>query len=73
MQIHSRRIRRELDKLVQSEHDVDVTPLKGRSGFRLRVGGYQVIFERDEADRSINVLRIGPRGDVDKELGGRHD
>ena len=49
---------------------IDVTPLRGRPGLRLRVGPWRVIFERDEEARKIDVLRIGPRGDVYKELGG---
>ena len=36
----------------------------GRPGFRLRIGGWRVIFERHEEAREIDVLRIGPRGDV---------
>ena len=44
--------------------------LRGRPGLRLRVGPWRVIFERDEEARKIDVLRIGPRGDVYKELGG---
>ena len=42
-------------------------PLRGRPGFRLRVGTWRVIFERDEEAQTIDVLRIGPRGDVYKE------
>ena len=44
--------------------------LLGRPDLRLRVGPWRVIFERDEKARKIDVLRIGPRGDVYKELGG---
>ena len=44
--------------------------LRGGPGLRLRVGPWRVIFERDEKARKIDVLRIGPRGDVYKELGG---
>ena len=63
------RVRGELDKLAQNPggKDIDVTPLRGRSGFRLRVGTWRVIFERDEAARKIDVLSIGSRGDVYKE------
>jgi mRNA interferase RelE/StbE len=66
------RVRGELDKLAQNpgRRDIDVTPLRGRPGLRLRVGPWRVIFERDEEARKIDVLRIGPRGDVYKELGG---
>ena len=39
-------------------------PLRGRPGFRLRIGGWRVIFDRHEEAREIDVLRIGPRGDV---------
>ena len=63
------RVRDELDKLAQNPggQDIDVTPLRGRTGFRLRVGTWRVIFERDEEARKIEVLRIAPRGDVYKK------
>ena len=59
-------MRDELEKLVQDpdRQDIDVTRLKGRPGLRLRVGSWRVIFRRDEKAREINVLRIGPRGDI---------
>ena len=65
----ARRVRGELDKLAQNPggRDIDVTPLRARPGFRLRGGPWRVIFERDEEVRKIDVLRIGPRGDVYKE------
>ena len=65
----ARRVRGELDKLAQNPggQDIDVTPLRARPGFRLRVGPWRVIFERDEETRKIDVLRIGPRGDAYKE------
>ena len=68
----ARRVRGELDKLAQNpgRRDIDVTSLRGRPGLRLRVGPWRVIFERDEEARKIDVLRIGPRGDIYKELGG---
>ena len=40
----------------------NVRALKGRLGFRLRVGDWRVIFER-EAD-GIFVLAVGARGSV---------
>ena len=68
----ARRVRGELDKLAQNPggRGFDVTPLRGRPGFRLRVGAWRIIFERDEEARKIDVLRIGPRGDVYKRAGG---
>ena len=58
------RIRRELDELAESpdKRDSDVRPLRGRPGFRLRVGEMRIIFERDDDARVIDVLRIVPRG-----------
>jgi len=62
----AQRIRHQLSSLAEDplRRDVDVTALTNRSGFRLRVGGRRVIFERDDAMRCIDVLRVGPRGDV---------
>ena len=60
----ARHVRDELEKLTQDpdRRDIDVTRLQGRPGFRLRVGGWRVIFMRDDKTREINVLRIGSRG-----------
>ena len=62
------RIRRELDKLAESpdRRDSDIRPLRGRPGFRLRVGEARIIFERDDGTRVIDVLRIAPRGQAYK-------
>ena len=62
----ARRIRSQLAKLADDpgRRDVDVDALTSRPGFRLRVGGRRVIFELDDETSRINVLRIGPRGDV---------
>ena len=61
-----RRIRRELDKLAENpeRRDIDVAILRGRSGYRLRVGDTRIIFERDNEARIIDVLRIATRGQV---------
>ncbi len=60
----AQRIRRALDRLAEDpdRRDVDVAPLEGRPGYRLRVGGFRVIFERDDRACVIVVLRIAPRG-----------
>ncbi|MDE2716570.1 MAG: type II toxin-antitoxin system RelE/ParE family toxin [Chloroflexota bacterium] len=59
-----RRIRRELDKLAETpeRRDIDVAKLRGRTGYRLRVGDYRIIFERDNKAGIIDVLRIASRG-----------
>ena len=62
------RIRTVLNRLAQDPDapELDVYPLHGRSGFRLRVGDRRVIFERHDVERTIHVLRIGSRGDIYK-------
>jgi mRNA interferase RelE/StbE len=40
--------------------------LKGRSGYRLRVGDYRVIMEIKREERLFVITNIGPRGDVYK-------
>ena len=62
------RIRGELNKLAMApdREDLDIARLKGRSGYRMRVGGARLIFERDDGAHVIDVLRIAPRGDVYK-------
>nr|WP_321457244.1 type II toxin-antitoxin system RelE/ParE family toxin [uncultured Cohaesibacter sp.] len=46
--------------------DLDVKQLAGRDGFRLRVGDYRVLYDRDDEIRILSIEKIGPRGDVYK-------
>ena len=45
---------------------LDVYPLKGREGFRLRVGQYRIIYTKQEHQLIIEIVEIRPRGDVYK-------
>ena len=45
---------------------LDVKKLKGASGYRMRVGQWRVIFDRDDTVKIISIERVGPRGDVYK-------
>lgn len=45
---------------------IDVKPLKSRSGWRLRVGDYRVLFLVDRENKVFVVTRIGSRGDIYK-------
>lgn len=38
--------------------------LQGRDGYRLRVGGWRVIYEIQNEQLVILVLRVAPRGEV---------
>ena len=42
----------------------NVKKLRGREGYRLRVGDWRVIYEIRDEELIILVLRIGPRGEV---------
>ena len=45
---------------------LDVNRLQGEPFFRLRVGDWRVIFDRQDALRIIAIERIKPRGDAYK-------
>jgi len=61
----ARLIRGRFDQVVEDPMRApNVKPLKGRPGFRLRVGDWRVIYELDHARRRLVVLDIGPRGSV---------
>jgi len=46
--------------------ELDVAPLRGRPGFRLRMGGWRAIYRVDDDRLIVLVLDIGARGDVYK-------
>ena len=65
---NAQRIRHTLDRLVTNpaRRDVDIVALKGRRGFRIRVGDFRILFSRDDEKQIIDVLRIVPRGQAYK-------
>ncbi len=46
--------------------DLDIIPLSGSPYWRLRVGGWRIIYQRQDILRILSVERIGARGDVYK-------
>ena len=61
------KIREKIDLLAtdRSNESLDVKPMAGSDGlYRLRVGGWRVIFSEDGV--ILSILKIGPRGDVYK-------
>lgn len=46
--------------------ELDIKKLEGEPGWRLRVGGWRVIFDRQDAVRIIAIEKIKPRGDAYK-------
>lgn len=61
-----RRIRAKIDALARdpSAPNNNVKALKGRPGFRLRVGDWRVIYDLDRGRLVVLVIDIGPRGGV---------
>ena len=45
---------------------LDIDVLKGREGFRLRVGQYRIIYTRRDDRLIIEVVKIRQRGDIYK-------
>ena len=64
------RIREAIEGLLQTPPKGDIKPLEGRpSGrYRLRVGGYRVIYRYDHDGVMVvlYILDVGPRGDIYK-------
>jgi mRNA interferase RelE/StbE len=46
--------------------DLDVSPLQGRPGFRLRIGRWRALYTIEQSRLLILVMTIGARGDVYK-------
>lgn len=38
--------------------------LKGRDGYRLRIGAYRVVYAIDDRERTVTILDLGHRRDV---------
>lgn len=45
---------------------LDIKPLTGMERFRLRVGDWRIIFDRQDTVKVIAIEKIKPRGDVYK-------
>ena len=58
------RIIKALEQLSNEPPEGDIKSMIGRDGYRLRVGGYRVLF--DIIDNEIAVYEIGLRGQVYK-------
>ncbi len=59
------RIERRLANVAEApERARGIVRLEGRSGYRLRVGDWRVIFEIDRGALVILVLRVASRGEV---------
>jgi mRNA interferase RelE/StbE len=59
-------IRAKITEIAQDPYAThnNVTKLVGRPGYRLRVGDWRVIYELQNEQLVLLVLKIGPRGEV---------
>ncbi|WP_295888995.1 type II toxin-antitoxin system RelE/ParE family toxin [uncultured Thiohalocapsa sp.] len=64
--VDRKRILTALEQLARSPRsiDLDTKRLEGRNGFRLRVGGWRVLYDLDDDRLIVLVLQIGSRGDA---------
>ncbi len=60
------RIREKLSILAEAPYapNANVTKLQNRPGYRLRVGDWRVIYDIEDRELRILVLKIAPRGEV---------
>ena len=58
------RVRRAIDGLADDPRPPGCTKLRGRAGWRIRVGDYRVLYQVDDDARVVTVLRAGHRRDV---------
>ena len=58
------RVRDAIRALAQDPRPPGCLKLKGREGWRIRVGDYRVIYEIDEKRQVVTILHIGHRRDV---------
>ncbi|MBS4027353.1 MAG: type II toxin-antitoxin system RelE/ParE family toxin [Ignavibacteriales bacterium] len=58
------RIRDEIRLLAENPRPIGCLKLKGRDGWRIRVGDYRVIYEIDDKEQSILIRNVGDRKDI---------
>lgn len=57
-------MRASIDALATDPRGKGVVKLKGRDGYRLRVGSWRVLFVIDDAARIVTVTGFGQRKDI---------
>jgi mRNA interferase RelE/StbE len=58
------RVRDAIWSLAENPHPPNSLKLRGRDGFRIRIGKYRVIYEIDERKKLITILHVGHRKDI---------
>ena len=55
------------DDLVEDPRPMGYIQLKGRSGYRIRVGDYRIIYEINDGELLVLVVEIGNRKEIYKK------
>ena len=60
------RIRKKLERLAKDPYapHPNVTRLQNRSGYRMRIGDWRVIYEIRDDELLMLVLKVGSRGEI---------
>ena len=58
------RVRDAIRALAQNPRPSGCLKLRGREGWRIRVGDYRVIYEIEDEEQIVTVLQVGHRRDV---------
>ena len=61
------RINQAIDDLEVKPETLDIKPLVGREGYRLRIRGWRLLIDIDEVEKTIFVYTLSSRGDVYKK------
>ena len=58
---------KKLKKIPNQDKQLDIKPLVGREGYRLKVGGWRLLMDINEDERVIFIYTLASRGDVYKK------
>jgi mRNA interferase RelE/StbE len=64
---YRRRIATKIHLLAQDPRPPGVEKLSGAEWYRLRQGDYRVLYEIDDGNRTVTIVRIGHRRDVSRQ------
>lgn len=53
-----------IDKLAENPRPFGFKKLAGRSGYRIRVGTYRIIYDIFDTTLIVEIVNVGSRGDI---------
>ena len=58
------RVRDAIRALAQNPRPTGCLALRGRAGWRIRIGNYRVVYEINDVQHVVTILHVGHRRDV---------